>query len=207
MTLGLFDTVRRIVREELGRIRTAELAVVTEQHPHASESDTDNYACSVQLRDTGVQLKRVPVATHRVGAASLPGVGDLVLVQFVGGAVDHPIILGSLYNDEDRPPVNGDGKAVLHLPLGAGDSDAAHIELSANGTRTLKVAMGTTIVTITDDDPSISIDVGGNGSVEIGSNGAITLKSSGNIELKADGDLKVEASGTLTLKGSTVNIN
>ena len=207
MSIAMFDTMRRIVREELSRIRTAQLAVVTEQHPHAADSDTDNYACSVQLRDTGLVLKRVPVATHRVGAASLPGVGDLVLVQFVGGDLDAPIILGSLYNDEDRPPVNGDGKAVLHLPLGASDSDAAHIELSCNGTRTLKIAMGTTVVTITDDDPSVSIDIGGNAALTVGSNGAVSVKSSGNIEIKADGDLDVKAGGTLTLKGATVNIN
>jgi phage baseplate assembly protein gpV len=207
MSIAMFDTMRRLVREELSRIRTAELAVVTEQHPHAADSDTDNYACSVQLRDTGLVLKRVPVATHRVGAASLPGVGDLVLVQFVGGDLDAPIILGSLYNDEDRPPVNGDGKAVLHLPLGASDSDAAHIELSSNGTRTLKIAMGTTVVTITDDDPSVSIDIGGNAALTVGSNGAVSVKSSGNIEIKGDGTIDVEAGGTLTLKGATVNIN
>jgi phage baseplate assembly protein gpV len=207
MSIAMFDTMRRLVREELSRIRTAELAVVTEQHPHAADSDTDNYACSVQLRDTGLVLKRVPVATHRVGAASLPGVGDLVLVQFVGGDLDAPIILGSLYNDEDRPPVNGDGKAVLHLPLGASDSDAAHIELSSNGTRTLKIAMGTTVVTITDDDPSVSIDIGGNAALTVGSNGAVSVKSSGNIEIKGDGNIDVEAGGTLTLKGATVNIN
>jgi uncharacterized protein involved in type VI secretion and phage assembly len=207
VSIAMFDTMRRIVREELSRIRTAELAVVTEQHPHAADSDTDNYACSVQLRDTGLVLKRVPVAVHRVGAASLPGVGDLVLVQFVGGDLDAPIILGSLYNDEDRPPVNGDGKAVLHLPLGAADSDAAHIELSSNGTRTLKIAMGSTVVTITDDDPSVNIDVGDNAALTVGSNGAVTIKSSGNIEIKSDGNINVEAGATLTLKGATVNIN
>lgn len=207
MSVALFDTVRRMVREELMRLRTAELAVVTDTHPHAASSDSDNYACSVQLRDAGIVLKRVPVATHRIGAASLPTVGELVLVQFVGGDVDHPVIVGSLYNDADRPPLNGDGKAVLHLPAGAADSDAAHIEVNGNGKIALKISMGSTVVTIQDGDPAVSIDAGGNGTISIGSNGAISLESSGNVELKAQGNMTVEAAGKLTLKGATVNIN
>ncbi|MCP4655836.1 MAG: Rhs element Vgr protein, partial [bacterium] len=43
MSSTLFETIRRIVREEVARVRTAELAVVEEQHPHADDSDTDNY--------------------------------------------------------------------------------------------------------------------------------------------------------------------
>ena len=52
-----------------------------------------------------------------------------MLVQFVAGDVNAPVIVGRLYNDEDRPPENEDGKAVLHLPLGAADDDAVHLEL------------------------------------------------------------------------------
>ena len=207
MSVSLYDSMRRIVREELARLRTAELAVVTEQHPHASESDTDNYACTVQLRDSGIVLKRVPVATHRTGMVSIPAVGDLVLVQFVGGDVNAPIVIGSLYNDADRPPENDDGQAILHLPLAAGDSDAAHIEVSSKDGPVLVVRMGGTVVTIQDDDPAIEIDVGGNAAVSIGSNGAVKLSSSGNIDVKADGNISIEASGKLTLKGATVNIN
>lgn len=207
MSVAMFDTVRRVVREELRRLHMAELGVVTDTHPHASASDADNYACSVQMRDTGIVLKRVPVATHRVGAASLPGIGDMVLVQFVGGQIDAPVIVGSLYNNEDRPPLNGDGKAVLHLPLGAADSDAAHIEVSSNGTIALKISMGSTVVTVQDGDPAVSIDAGGNGKITIGSNGAVSVESSGNVELKAQGNMSIEAAGKLTLKGATVNIN
>src|SRR5918994_264965 len=56
MTLTLYETVQRIVHEELGRVRTAELAIVQEQHPHADDSDKDNYACTVRLRDSGIEV-------------------------------------------------------------------------------------------------------------------------------------------------------
>jgi phage baseplate assembly protein gpV len=206
-SVGMFDTMRRVVREEMLRFRTADLAVVTDVHPHAAESDSDNYSCSVEMRDTGIVLKRVPVVTSRVGVANLPEVGALVLVQFIAGEINAPVIIGSLYNNDDRPRLNGDGKAVVHLPLGASDSDAAHIEIDTKSGPVLKIAMGGTVVTIQDGDPAINIDAGGNATVSIGSNGDITLESSGNLALKAGGDLKVEAGGTLTLKGGQVKIN
>lgn len=102
-TLSLYETIQRIVQEELRRVHTAQLAVVQEQHPHAGASDQDNYSCTVKLRNSALVLKQVPVATSRIGQVSIPAVGDLVLVQFVGGDINAPIIVGSLYNDEDRP--------------------------------------------------------------------------------------------------------
>jgi phage baseplate assembly protein gpV len=207
MSVLVFDSLRRIVQEELARVRTAELAVVTEQQPHASESDSDNCSCSVQLRDSGIVLKRVPVATSRIGIASIPGVGDLVLVQFVGGSIDAPVIVGSLYNDEDRPPENDDGQAVLHLPPGEAESSAARIEVSTADGPVLVIRMGSTVITIQDGDPAVEIDVGGNAGLVVGSNGAVTVESSGNVELKAGGNMDIEAGGTLNLKGATVNIN
>jgi len=206
---SLYETIQKIVQQELGRIRTAELAVVQEQHPHASDGDRDNYACTVQLRDSGLVLKRVPVATGRIGSASIPAVGDLVLVQFIGGDVNAPVIVGSLYNDEDRPPVNADGQWVLHLPLGAGKADAIHVELQCKDARSLVLKLGNGLeATLQDDDPVIELKVaGGNAKIQISRDGAMTVESSGNIEMKGSGNINIEAQGQLTLKGATVNIN
>jgi uncharacterized protein involved in type VI secretion and phage assembly len=220
---SLFQTIQRIVQEELGRMRTAELAVVQEQHPHAGDSDKDNYACTVALRNSGIVLKRVPVATARLGSVSVPPVGALVLVQFIGGDVNAPVIVGSLYSDEDRPPVNDDGQAVLHLPLAAADDDAIHVELHSGDERQLAVKFGKGLeLTVKDDDPVIELDVAsGKATVKIERDGAITIESKGKMQVKASeialtGESKVElkgpqisvqADGQLTLKGGTVNIN
>lgn len=209
MTLTLFETVQRIVQEELGRVRTAELAIVQEQYPHASDSDKDNYACTVQLRDSGIVLKQVPLATPRIGSVSIPAVGDLVLVQFVGGDINAPIITGSLYNDEDRPPVSEDGQAITHLPLGAADGDAVHIELHSGEKREIVVKLGTGLaVNIRDDDPVVELSVDGDkATLRIDRDGTVALESRGNVELKGN-DITVEAQGQLNLKGKTaVNIN
>ncbi|MDA8140167.1 MAG: phage baseplate assembly protein V [Desulfobacteraceae bacterium] len=215
MTYSLFDTIRKIVREELGRVRTAELAVVQDQHPHADGGDKDNFACTVALRDSGIVLKKVPVATQRIGTASIPAVGELVLVQFVGGDINAPVITGRLYNDEDRPPVNADQQAVMHLPLGAADSDAVHLELQSGDTRQLLFKLGDALeVTAKDDDPVIELSVdGGKAKVKIERDGAVTIESNGNMkfkggEVKIEGQtIAVEAQSELKLKGSVVNIN
>jgi phage baseplate assembly protein gpV len=208
MTLTLYETVQRIVQEELGRIRTAELALVQEQHSHADDSDKDNYACTVRLRDSGIVLEQVPVATSRIGCVSVPAVNELVLVQFVGGDINSPIITGCLYNDEDRPPVNDGGQAITHLPLGAEDGDAVHVELHSGDTRELVFKLGSGIeVNVRDDDPVVELKVdGGKLTLRLDRDGAVALESQGNVELKGN-EISIEAQGQLNLKGGTVNIN
>ncbi|MGH9885944.1 MAG: phage baseplate assembly protein V, partial [bacterium] len=103
----MFDAVgviRAIVSEQLRGFHSAELGVVTAVYAHAGGSDADWYQCDVRLRDSGLELKRVSVTTYRIGAGALPDVGNLVLLQFVGGAIDAAVIVGCLYNEDDAPP-------------------------------------------------------------------------------------------------------
>jgi phage baseplate assembly protein gpV len=203
MTLTLFESIQRIVQDELAAVRTAELATVKDEH-----SADDRYSCDVVLRDSQLVLKEVPVATGRIGSAAIPVAGELVLVQFVGGDVNGPVIVGRLYNDADAPPPNGDGDAVLHLPLGAGDDDAVHIELFSGSTRKAVVKLGSGLeLTLQDDDPAVKLDVGqGKATLQIAKDGAVSLESQGKLGVKAS-EISIEAQGQLTLKGSTVNIN
>jgi uncharacterized protein involved in type VI secretion and phage assembly len=209
VTLTLLESIQRVVQSELGRVRTAELATVQETHPHADDSDMDNYACTVALRNTGLVLKQVPVATGRIGAVSIPGPGELVLVQFLGGDLNAPVITGRLYNDEDRPPVSEEGEAILHLPLAAADDEAVHVELRHGDVRELVLELGAGLsLSMRDDDPSIELDVGGGKlKLTVAQDGATTVESQAALELKGS-DVTVQASGTLTLKGgSGVEIN
>jgi uncharacterized protein involved in type VI secretion and phage assembly len=209
VTTSLYDTVRSIVRDELSTVRGAELAVVEETHPHASDSDKDNYACSVRLRDTGLVLKRVPVATDRIGSVSVPLPGELVLVQFLRGQLNAPVIVGRLYNEEDRPPTSDEGQSIVHLPKGAGDSEAARIELHHGDERRLLVKLGDGLeLTLQDDDPVVDLSVdGGQATLTIDRDGTITLKGSSDLTIEAGGSMTIKAGGTLDIQGSTVNIN
>lgn len=215
MNLHAYDDLRRIIREELRRLRLAELAVVEDIHPHAAEGDDDNYSCTVALRDSGLVLARVPVATGRIGMAAIPAVGDLVLVQFVGGDVNAPIIVGSLYNDEDGPPPNDAGQATLVLPPAAAEGEGVHLQVSSAGETAARLAVGASLtVDLVDDDPVVSIDVGGGAAkVTIASDGAVSIESQtgitlqgGEIAIKGT-SVEIEAQATVTVKGAKIDLN
>ena len=208
---ALLETVRKIVRQELQRIQGATLAIVQEQHVGDGE-----YACSVRLRDSEIELKQVPVATARMGLASIPAIEDLVLLQFIAGDINRPVIIGSLYNDEDAAPDNGDGQLVCQLPLGASDSEGLHLTASSADTPALELRIGGgLLVTLQDDDPVVSIDIGsGSASLTIDSDGTLAISGGRGVSIEAGTDLvlkgssvKIEGSGEVAVKGAVINLN
>lgn len=208
---ALLETVRKIVRQEMQRIQGATLAIVQEQHTGDGE-----YACSVRLRDSEIELKRVPVATARMGLASIPAIDDLVLLQFIAGDINRPVIIGSLYNDEDVPPENSDGQWICQLPLGAGDSEGLQLTASSADTPSLEVRIGSALqLTLKDDDPVVTIDIGsGSAAVTIDSDGALAIKGGRGVNIEAGSDLvlkgsnvTIEGSGEVAVKGSVINLN
>ncbi len=204
MSTALYDTLRALIREELGALRVSELGVVQAVLP----ADPDNYSATVALRDSALVLDAVPLLTARKGVASVPDVGDLVLVGFVGGDLNRPVILGTLYNDEDRPPPNDKGQFVIHLPGSADEGSALRLELHEAGPQraVLKVGDACTL-TVQDDDPVVTVDVGGQTSIEINRAGNVSLEGGGNLTLKGAGNVTLEAGGTLSLKGAVINLN
>ena len=208
VTHTLYETIRKIVQDELKRIKTAQLAIVEEQHPHADESDSDNYACTIALRDSGIVLKNVPVATSKIGTASIPAVGDMVLVQFIGGDINAPVITGCLYNDETRPPLNDDSQIIMHHPQGAEDGDATRIEILSGSEKKLVIKLGDALeVNLADDDPVVEIKIdGGKGNLTIARDGAVLVQSDGKVEIKGN-EINIEAQAGLKLKGRTIDLN
>lgn len=196
---GVVGVMKRVAEHEARRILTTELGVVTAVFPHADEGDADNYQCSVQLKTRmladgqRMELRRVPVATPYVGMAAIPNVGDLVLVQFLGGDVNAPVITGRLYNDEDRPPPNQvDELLVRHKPTTGGsiriDKDGQVILASGNEESTLTV--NDERICLTNEKFSLTIDFKGE-----------------TISLSSDKDLELVApNGTLTLDANAIQI-
>jgi uncharacterized protein involved in type VI secretion and phage assembly len=158
----------------------------------------------------------VPVATGRLGAVSIPPAGALVLVQFLGGDVNAPVVTGTFYSDEDRPPVNADGQVIWSLPADASPDDALRLEVSSADKKSVMLKLASAVtVELKDDDPAVNIDVGGNAQVTIDSDGTVTITSAQSLAMKASSDVKIEAQGNLelkaggkmTLQGSVINLN
>jgi phage baseplate assembly protein gpV len=202
----IVDTIQAIIRQEMARVRVADLGVVEAVRSHAADGDKDNYGCDVRLKNSNLLLKRVPIATQHVGSVAAPTVGDLVLLTYDKGDVNQPVLIGRLYSDAARPPVNETGEILTRLPLGE-DDDATLVSLLRNvgGERQAKLQMAPK-VTVMADDGSIQATAGKNELVieqPGGSGGTVTITAGrSTITLNQDGDITVEAAGNLTLKAT-----
>lgn len=176
----LIDVLRSIVRDELRALRLADLGVVTSVFPHA-DGDDHNHECNVQLRHSELELRKVPIATPHVGLVSAPRVGDLVLLCYVGGDPNRPIVTGRLYSNEANPPEHGEHELVLQAPFGGETS----LEIDAE--QSVIVTTGKNVVTIRKD-----------GDIEVTGEGALSVAVKGNVDLTC-ANCTIDASGEVNL--------
>lgn len=219
----LLQIIQRVAERSTQRIHTSELGIVTAVFSHADEGDNDNYQCSVQLRNyhlpdgSPFELRKVPVATPYLGLACIPNVGDLVVLSFIGGDINAPIIMGRVYNDEDRPPANNPKEFLLQHSIAEGgslllDSEGKIILTSKNGENT--ITLEDEQIAISNEKFSLVIDLAGE-KISLSSNkdlsliaetGKLTIQANA-IELKSDSTLDLQASGAIKIKGSTIDLN
>ena len=181
----LIDTLRAIVRDELARLRPPELGIVVEVY--ANDADGNNHQVDVRLRGSGVELKRAPVTVQRYGMSALPRVGDLVLVMFLGGDLNAPMVVGCVYDENTQPPEAAPGEIVYQVPDQGGERHL-HVEMPSG-------------MTCTVDDEAMKITAGGT-EVMLEKDGKIQIKASGDIDIKSDGNISLEAGMDLVLKAA-----
>lgn len=205
----IVGTIQAIVRQELQRVRVAELGVVDTVFPHSAAGDTDNYGCDVRLKDSGLLLRDVPIATGHIGTVAIPNVGDLVLVAFDHGDVNQAIVIGRLYNDGDRPPLNNPNEVIFRLPLAADDDKTiktAIRNIHANSPPrevlmemppkiTVRITDGTVHATAGKTEMKLDQPDGSGGTVTV-------IAGQTKITMNQDGDLTIEAAGAMTLKAT-----
>lgn len=212
----IVETIQEIVRQEMRRVRVAELGLVEAVYPHSAGGDTDNYACDVKLKNSGLLLRRVPLLTGHVGTAAVPNVGDLVLLAFDKGDVNQPVVVGRLYNEKQRPPLNNPDEVIFRLPLAEADDStikAAIRNVGANSPPrelifemppkiTVRVTDGTVRATAGKTEMKLDQPDGTGGTVTVvagrtkitmNQDGDVTVEAAGSLNMKATRDLKLEA--------------
>lgn len=163
----------------------------------------------------------MPAAAAGSGIYSLPDIGDQVVVAFLNGEIDSPIVVGSLYNGTALPPAEAmappNNVKLIKTKLGnkIKIDDFKGIEIRSLTGQKLELA--DTSLTAELSDPT------GQTSVEI-KNGVLTLKGlagvkvrSGSCEISLDGasqsvnikglSVSVEAVQSLALKGMQMSLN
>jgi len=208
----MVQTIRSIARDEDARLWHAALGVVTSVYGRDGDSA---HSCTVELRETGIVLPRVPIAVGALGFAALPREGDLVLVAFTGGDVHAPFVIGRLYDENVTPPTHAPGELVFSLPGGQDASDQAvrlTVKTPGDGTRSAQLVLdGSVKVELEVSDDGIRLQTQ-DARLELTQSGSSDAKAeldvgSGRIVLEGNGDVSVEAQGTLTLKATKVEIS
>jgi phage baseplate assembly protein gpV len=217
----IVHTIQEIVRHEMRRLRVTELGIVEAVYPHSAGGDDDNYGCDVRLKNSGLLLKRVPVLTGHIGSAAIPNVGDLVLLAFDKGDVNQPVLLGRLYNEKARPPLNNPDELIFRLPLAAADDKtlkAAIRNLKGNSPPreilvemppkiTVRVTDGTVRATAGKTEMKLDQPEGGGGTVTVlAGRTKITMNQDGDVVVEAAGSMSLKANGDLSLQGTNIKI-
>lgn len=234
---NIIALMQQVVEQESQQRCSNELGIVTEVFPHAEENDKQYYHCSVQLKNRKqhngelVELKSVAVMTPYIGLTCIPNVGDLVLINFIEGNIHAPIIVGRLYNDQHRPPLNKKNEFQIQHSKKDGDTieSGGTIKIDADGEITLSSKNGEILLVVNDEKIALSndkmnltmdfsddkISLVSNKDLELKApNGdllieakQINMKSSSGMELESGSSTDIKAAAAMTLKGASVDIN
>lgn len=149
------------------------------------------------------------------GLCIIPDINDEVLVSFYHGDFNQPLVLGGLWNGEDKLPTQ-----VMEAPEGekplvrAWNSRTGHrivtydnadnkMEIVTKAGRTLLLDDANGQVTIHGKDKKVSIVLDDNdNAVTIKSDDKIEIESNGTVAVKAQRDLSLEAGANFELKAS-----
>lgn len=174
-----------VARRELAAHRALSLGVVTEAFTNEGGSGEHHLDCNVRLHGSGLVLQHVPVAVARPGLSAVPRAGDLVVVGFLDGEINGPVLLGSLHADGIPSPEAAPDEVVYEVPDAGGSARRVHLTLPNGNT-----------VTVTDEE--VTIDFGGT-TVKVENGGGITLEAAGDISIVAGGNLTLEANANVEI--------
>ncbi|WP_329366646.1 VgrG-related protein [Streptomyces sp. NBC_00669] len=141
-----------------------------------------------------------------------PDVGDEVLVSFDRGALDHPFVIGGLYNGKDKPgtvdvpPYDGtSGKAVRHTLADRSGNRLDLLDQRTGGKRGVRLSSGDNRLVVNLDRTRTEITVDSKGSVSIKGTRSVSIEAGGSLSLKAGGNLSLKSGGVLNIEASTIS--
>ncbi len=208
---GILQIVRSVVHSEVEGAHTSLFGIVSAVFPHSDAGDDNNFEVNVRLKHEDVELRKVPVMVSNIGAAAIPAEGDLVLVQFVNGELNQPIIAGRFYHADARPPLHKDDEIVFeHRVTSDGTINQLHfandgsIYLQRDVSKPENNSQAKAGIAIDGASGDITIQAGDKTTIVLKNDGDIQVTSGGKIQFDAgSNDVKVTC-GTMTVNGKLV---
>jgi type VI secretion system secreted protein VgrG len=136
-------------------------------------------------------------ASNGFGQMHLPRTGDEVIVEFLEGDPDRPIVTGRVYNGKNKVPFGVQG---THMQSGIRTSANNQLRFDdTSGKEEVYIRAASTLLTEVVDDETHKVEKGDR-VTEIAKNDKLTIKQ-GNLTIKADaGSVEIEAANQIVLK-------
>ncbi len=141
------------------------------------------------------------------GSVFLPEEGDEIVCGFINGDINRPICLGSLYDENNKPPANNsNGENNIKKIMTRSGHEISFNDKESEEILSIKSKSGHTI--IFDDAPGkekiIIKDKTDNNFIEIDAvKNSMTINSALNIDIKA-ATINIEASASLNIKSGSI---
>ncbi len=216
--MTLYDEIGE-ERARAGRVIGVAIGIVT------SNQDPDGLGrvkVKFPWRGTSDESSWARIATvmagDQRGTYFLPEVGDEVLVAFEAGDVDHPYVLGALWNGQEKPPEsNSNGNNDVRKIRSRSGHEIVLNDEQAKESVLIKTRAGHAI-TLDDSSGSEKIEIkdktGANSITIDSAQNAISVQCSMQLKIKAnviqieaDSTMTLKAGATLTLQGGMIQIN
>jgi uncharacterized protein involved in type VI secretion and phage assembly len=155
-----------------------------------------------------------PMAGKDRGVYFLPEVDDEVLVAFEHGRVDHPYVLGCLWNGQDTAPENNNDGENNHRTIKSRSGHVVRLN-DAAGSETIEIIdkSGNNKIVVNTADNSIAVEAQADITIK-SATGKLTLeavgieiKSQAGVSVQAMQSLDLKANAQVTVKGALIQLN
>lgn len=155
-----------------------------------------------------------PMAGNGRGTYFLPEPDDEVLVAFEHGSVEHPYVVGALWNGKDKAPENNDDGKNDNRSITSRSGHVVRLRDSSGDERIEIIdKTGNNRIVIKSSDNSIAIESQGDISIK-SSTGKVTIEGVGieitskmGVKVQAQTTIDATASAQVNIKGALVNVN
>ena len=152
----------------------------------------------------------IPFAGKEMGVYFIPDVGDEVIVAFLGGQLEKPVIVGGVWSKSVKPPMaNEEGKNLTKMIKTKSGHELTFFDEDDKGKITIKSSKGY-VMEMDDEKEKLTLkDPKGKNKMEMSSkDGKITVEAEKKIELKSGGSsIIIDGTGNkITIKSNTVEV-